>query len=247
MHILLAEDDETSARFVRDALTGECHRVHVVFDGQTALAACLEATDGAAFDLAVLDRTMPGRDGLSVAMALREAGASIPILFLTALGDVEDRVEGLLAGGDDYLVKPFDKAELIARVTALGRRARSPDIPLKLVVHDLELDLLARKAYRAGEPIELKVKEFTLLEFLMRHAGQMVTKTMLLEKVWNFHFDPQTSVVETHVSRLRAKVDRPFGEHLIRTTRNAGYMIAPPQPAGAPALTRPRDGPPHAF
>ena len=225
MEILLAEDDAKTAAYVGSGLTGDGHRVEVVTNGLDALAAARRTT----FDLFILDRMMPGLDGLSVMSTLREEGVRQPVLFLTAMGDVEDRVAGLSAGGDDYLVKPFHISELLARVSALGRRQRAVEDVTRLVVHDLELDLLSRTATRAGVTIELQTKEFNLLEFLMRNAGQTVTRKMILEGVWHYDFDPKTSVVETHMSRLRSKIDKPFGEPLIHTTRNAGYSLHGPQ------------------
>ena len=225
MKILVAEDDKASAEFLKRGLTQEGHSVDVVSDGRDALSYCLYS----ACDLVILDRMLPGMDGLSVLKSLRAAGRTTPVLFLTSMGDVEDRVEGLMAGGDDYLVKPFHFSELLARVTSLARRPPTGETKTKLVVHDLELDLLAHSATRAGQPIDLMAKEYALLEVLMRNAGRIVTKTMLLEQVWDFNFDPKTTVVETHVSRLRAKVDKPFDVPLIHTTRNSGYSLHAPR------------------
>jgi two-component system OmpR family response regulator len=180
------------------------------------------------FDLLIVDRMLPGLDGLNLVKSLRAAGHHTPVLFLTALGGVEDRVSGLNAGGDDYLVKPFAFSELIARVAALGRRPRTTAAETLLHVLDLELDLLSRTVRRRGELIELQPREFRLLEYLMRHAGQVVTRTMLLEHVWDIHFDPRTNIVETHISRLRSKVDKGFGVELIRTVRGAGYCVRSP-------------------
>lgn len=225
MKILVAEDDKASAEFLKRGLTQEGHSVDVVGDGRDALSFCLYS----ACDLVILDRMLPGMDGLSVLKSLRAAGRTTPVLFLTSMGDVEDRVEGLMAGGDDYLVKPFHFSELLARVTSLARRPPTGEVKTRLVVHDLELDLLAHTATRAGQPIDLMAKEYALLEVLMRNAGRIVTKTMLLEQVWDFNFDPKTTVVETHVSRLRAKVDKPFDVPLIHTTRNSGYSLHAPR------------------
>lgn len=225
MKILVAEDDSISAEFIRKSLSEAGHSVERVADGRDALSFCLYNN----CDLIVLDRMMPGMDGLSVVKALRAAGKKTPVLFLTAMGDIDDRVEGLTAGADDYLVKPFHASELLARAAALGRRPQTSAETTRLVVHDLELDLLAREATRAGIRIELQAKEFALLEALMRNAGRIVTRTMLLEQVWDFNFDPKTSVVETHMSRLRAKIDKPFATALIHTTRNAGYAIHAPR------------------
>ncbi|MFV0336028.1 MAG: response regulator transcription factor [Tropicimonas sp.] len=225
MKILVAEDDPTSAEFIARGLREAGHSVESVADGRDALAWLLYNP----CDLVVLDRMMPGMDGLSVVRSLRAAGRRMPVIFLTAMGDVEDRVEGLRAGADDYLVKPFHFSELTARIEALARRPATPEAATKLKVHDLELDLLTRSATRGGVTIELLAKEFALLEALMRNAGRIVTRTMLLEQVWDFSFDPKTSVVETHMSRLRAKVDKPFEAPLIHTTRNSGYSIHAPR------------------
>lgn len=225
MKILVAEDDLQSSEFIRKGLTQEGHQVECLTDGRDVLSACLYTP----YDMLVLDRMMPGMDGLTVLKTLRAADRHVPVLFLTAMGDVDDRVEGLLAGGDDYLVKPFHFSELVARVTSLARRPQQNGAATRLSVHDLELDLLERTATRAGTSIDLQAKEFALLEILMRNAGRIVTKTMLLERVWDFNFDPKTTVVETHMSRLRAKVDKPFDVPLIHTTRNSGYSMHAPR------------------
>ena len=225
MKLVVAEDDRTSSDFIRKGLAQQGHSVESVFDGRDALTFCLYNN----CDVLVLDRMMPGMDGLSVAKALRASGRTMPILFLTSMGDVEDRVEGLMAGGDDYLVKPFHFSELMARLTVLARRPQAAEVSTRLSVHDLELDLMAHTATRAGTRIELQAKEFAILALLMRNAGRIVTKTMLLEQVWDFNFDPQTTVVETHMSRLRTKVDKPFEVALIHTTRNTGYSIHAPR------------------
>jgi two-component system OmpR family response regulator len=223
--ILVAEDDAQSADFLKRGLSQEGHSVDVVSDGRDALSFCLYNN----CDLMVLDRMLAGMDGLTVLKTLRAAGRQVPVLFLTSMGDVEDRVEGLMAGGDDYLVKPFHFSELLARATSIARRPPAGEMRTSLVVHDLELDLLAHSARRAGLPIDLQAKEFALLETLMRNAGRVVTKTMLLEQVWDFNFDPKTTVVETHVSRLRAKIDKPFDVPLIHTMRNSGYSLHAPR------------------
>lgn len=225
MKILVAEDDLKSAEFLRKGLSQEGHSVECVTDGRDALSYCLYNP----CDLLVLDRMMPGIDGLTVLKSLRAAGRKMPVIFLTSMGDVDDRVEGLLAGGDDYLVKPFHFSELLARLTVLGRRPQVVPQSTTLSVHDLELDLLTRTATRAGSNIELQAKEFALLEILMRNSGRIVTKTMLLEQVWDFNFDPRTTVVETHMSRLRSKIDKPFEVPLIHTTRSAGYSLHAPR------------------
>jgi len=223
--VVVAEDDRTSSEFICKGLTQQGHSVECVFDGRDAMTYCLYNM----CDVLVLDRMMPGMDGLSVAKGLRAAGRSMPILFLTSMGDVDDRVEGLMGGGDDYLVKPFHFSELLARITVLARRPQTTEVTTRLSVHDLELDLMSHSATRAGTNIDLQAKEFAILALLMRNAGRIVTKTMLLEQVWDFNFDPQTTVVETHMSRLRTKVDKPFDVALIHTTRNTGYSIHAPR------------------
>lgn len=225
MKILLAEDDAETAEFIRRGLTGEGHSVEHLKDGRDALAWLLYHQ----CDVVILDRMMPGMDGLSLVKALRASGCETPVLFLTAMGDVEERVEGLKAGADDYLVKPFHFSELTARVTALARRPAASAEETRLCVYDLELDLLGRSVKRAGGAITLQPREFSLLEVLMRNPGRVITRAMLLERVWNFSFDPKTSVVETHMSRLRAKVDKPFDVQLIHTIRNSGYVIHAPR------------------
>jgi len=221
MKILVADDDKRTAAFIQKGLTEHGHTVDCVHDGRDALSYCLYNN----YDLVVLDRMMPGMDGLAVLKALRATNSEIPVIFLTAMADVDDRVEGLMAGGDDYLVKPFHFSELLARITALARRPSGFDEKTTLKVHDLELNLLTRTAKRGESSIDLQAKEFALLEILMRNEGRVVTKTMLLEQVWDFNFDPRTTVVETHISRLRAKVDKPFDVPLIHTTRNSGYSL----------------------
>jgi two-component system OmpR family response regulator len=225
MKILLAEDDSKLADYIASGLEEHGHSVDHVSDGRDALGYCLYN----ACDLAILDRMMPGMDGLSLLRALRAARKDVPVLFLTAMGDVEDRVEGLSAGADDYLVKPFHFSELLARIAALTRRRKDTEDVPHLTVHDLTLDLLSRTATRQGQTIDLLAKEFTLLEVLMRNAGRVVTRTMLLERVWNFNFEPNTTVVETHISRLRAKIDKPFDTPLIHTVRNTGYTMHGPR------------------
>jgi two-component system OmpR family response regulator len=225
MKILLAEDDLKVAEFVVAGLEQSGHSVDHVTDGRDALSYCLYND----CDVAVLDRMMPGMDGLSVLKAMRAGGSKLPVLMLTALGDVENRVAGLQAGADDYLAKPFHFSELLARIVSLTRRQSETAEAPTLRVHDLTLDLLTRTAERQGKVIELQAKEFALLEVLMRNAGRVVTRTMLLERVWNFNFDPNTTVVETHVSRLRSKIDKPFDVPLIHTMRNTGYSMHGPR------------------
>lgn len=228
MRILIIEDDPETSRFVRKGLEEAGHVVDHAGDGRQGLLLGLDAEH----DVVVVDRMLPGLDGLSIVRSLRAANRSTPVLVLSALGEVDHRVEGLRAGGDDYLVKPFALAELSARLEALVRRrgtGADPEAPItRLAVADLEMDLLARTVKRGGCAIELKPREFRLLEYLMRHAGQVVTRTMLLEAVWDYHFDPQTNVIDVHVSRLRRKIDRDFPAALIHTVRGAGYVIRTP-------------------
>jgi two-component system OmpR family response regulator len=221
MKILLVEDDEDTASYVLQGLQEAGHSVALARDGRDGLFRAA----GEEWELLIVDRMLPGLDGLGMARTLRAAGVDTPLLFLTTLGGVGDRVEGLNAGGDDYLVKPFAFSELAARVAALGRRPRHAVIETTLKVADLELDLLTRAVRRANADIELQPREFRLLEYLMRHADQIVTRTMLLENVWDVHFDPHTNVVEAHVSRLRAKIDRGHPHPLINTVRGSGYCL----------------------
>ena len=225
MKILLAEDDMKMAAYLLAGLTESGHNVDHVTDGRQALSYCLYHD----CDLAILDRMMPEMDGLSVLKALRASKKHLPVLFLTAMGQVDERVEGLAAGGDDYLTKPFHFSELLARIDAIMRRGQAGTETRVLRVHDLELDLMARTATRQGQLIELHAKEFAILEALMRNKGRVVTRTMLLERVWNFNFEPNTTVVETHMSRLRVKIDKPFDTALIHTIRNSGYSIHGPR------------------
>ncbi len=221
MKLLLVEDDATTAAYVARGLREEGHIVDHLTDGREAL---VQAMSGG-YDALIVDRMLPGLDGLSLVRALRSAKVTAPAIFLTAMGGVDDRIEGLRAGGDDYLVKPFAFGELSARIDVLGRRAAQPVVETVLKAGDLRMDLIARKVTRGGETIDLLPREFALLEHLLRRKGRVQTRTMLLESVWDLNFDPQTNVVETHVSRLRAKVDKPFGRELIRTVRGAGYKI----------------------
>jgi two-component system OmpR family response regulator len=222
MKILLIEDDMDTSRFVAGGLREHGHVVDASADGRDGLFLALEA----GYDVIVMDRMLPRIDGLAIVKTVRAAGIKAPVLILTTLGGVNDRVEGLEAGADDYLVKPFAFAELLARVNALARRLPMAAEETLLRVGDLEMNRLKRTVTRAGRRIELQSQEFKLLEFLMRNAGQIVTRTMLLENVWEFNFDPRTSVVETHISRLRAKVDRDFDRELIRTVRGSGYCLS---------------------
>ena len=224
MKILLIEDDGENAEYVANGLREEGHLVAQAASGPEGLI----CATGDSFDLLIVDRMIPGLDGLNLVRSLRAAGHHTPVLFLTALGGIEDRVSGLNAGGDDYLIKPFAFSELVARVAALGRRPRTTAAETRLQVLDLELDLLSRTVRRRGKLIELQPRDFRLLEYLMRHAGQVVTRTMLLEHVWDIHFDPRTNVVETHISRLRTKIDKGFEAGLIHTVRGAGYCVREP-------------------
>lgn len=222
MRILVVEDDKDVAGFVVKGLRESGHVVEHADNGRDGLF--LAASEP--FDAIILDRMLPGGiDGLRILETLRSQRNTVPVLFLSALGQVDDRVLGLKAGGDDYLTKPFAFAELLARVEALTRRGKGEGPATKLIVGDLEMDLLSRSVRRSGQKIDLQPREFLLLEYLMRHAGQVVTRTMLLEGVWDYHFDPQTNVIDVHVSRLRQKVDKPFPMPLIHTVRNAGYML----------------------
>ncbi|KAA5805162.1 response regulator transcription factor [Alkalicaulis satelles] len=223
MRVLIVEDDREVARNIAKMLRECGHVADTAHDGEDGLEL---ARDGA-FDVLIVDRMMPRRDGLSMIAALREEGDKTPVLILSALGEVDDRVEGLKAGGDDYLVKPYAPSELIARVDALARRRNPEAVKTRLEVGDLEMDLLARTVKRGGEAILLQPREFRLLEFLMRNAGQVVTRTMLLEKVWDYHFDPQTNVIDVHISRLRAKIDKPYDTAMLHTVRGAGYRLQP--------------------
>jgi len=223
MRILIIEDDDNTASYLLKGLTESGHTVDRSADGKDGLFMALEDD----YDLIIVDRMLPVLDGLSLIRSLRAANRKMPALILSALGEVDDRVEGLQAGGDDYLVKPFAFAELLARIEALTRRsdAQSPETMLR--VGDLEVNLLSRTVRRAGQPIELQPREFRLLEYLMRHADQVVTRTMLLENVWDYHFDPQTNVIDVHISRLRTKIDKGFEQPLLHTVRGAGYRLSP--------------------
>src|SRR3954463_4976287 len=221
MRILVIEDDVEAQRYLVQGLKESGHVVDEAGDGETGLNLALSRS----YDVAVIDRMLPGLDGLRVVAEMREHGNITPVLFLSALSEVDDRVKGLKAGGDDYLTKPYAFVELLARIDALVRRRAPAGVRTRLDVGDLELDLLSRAAKRSGTDIELQPREFRLLEYLMRHAGQVVTRTMLLESVWEYHFDPQTNVIDVHISRLRAKIDKGFEAPLLHTVRGAGYMI----------------------
>jgi len=223
MRVLLIEDDPHTAAFIAKGLREDGHTVEHAGDGKQGLFLATTET----FDAVVLDRMLPGLDGLVLLQTLRGAGNRTPLLLLTALGEVDHRVEGLRAGADDYLVKPFAYSELSARLDSIVRRQReeAQREPTRLSVGDLELDLLGRDARRAGKRIELQPREFRLLEYLMRQAGRVVTRTMLLEAVWDYHFDPQTNVIDVHISRLRQKIDHGFERPLLHTVRGAGYRL----------------------
>ena len=223
MRILIVEDDREAAEAMERGLAEAGFACVRAADGVEGL----DAARADAFDVMIVDRMMPRMDGVALVENLRREGNATPVLFLSALGEVGDRVTGLQAGGDDYLVKPYAFAELIARVEALARRRETGSVQTLLRVGDLEMDLIARAVRRQGKDIDLQPREFQLLEFLMRHAGQSVTRTMLLEKVWEYHFDPQTNVIDVHVSRLRSKIDKGFDRAMLQTVRGAGYRLDP--------------------
>jgi two-component system OmpR family response regulator len=225
MKILLIEDDQPTAAYVEKGLRQAGHEVDRSDNGHEGLVLATTVT----YDAAVIDRMLPALDGLALVKSMRGAGVRTPVLVLTARGGIESRVEGLEAGADDYLGKPFAFSELLARLHALARRPPlASGEASALQVHDLVMDVVARKVWRGNQPIELHSREFKLLEVLMRNRGRLMTRTMLLERVWDFRFDPKSSIVETHVSRLRAKIDRPFDVPLIRTERGMGYILDAP-------------------
>lgn len=224
MKLLVVEDDRETGSYLRKALSEAGHTVDVAESGREGLFLAA----GEAYDVIVLDRMLPQIEGMTVLRTLRASGVRTPVLLLTALGGIDDRVEGLEAGADDYLVKPFAMAELLARLNALARRPPTQETPTALQVADLKLNRLTRSVTRGGARVELQPREFQLLEYLMRNAGRVVTRTMLLESVWDFHFDPRTNIVETHMSRLRAKIDRGRANELIHTVRGAGYCLREP-------------------
>lgn len=224
MRVLVIEDDADTAAYISKGLRESGHVMDHAKDGKEGLFMAVEQR----YDVVVVDRMLPLLDGLTIVQTLRSSGNKTPVLILSALGEIDDRVRGLRAGGDDYLVKPFAFSELLARLEALVRRARAETPETTLRVGDLEMDLLARVVKRAGQTIDLQPREFRLLEYLMRHQGQVVTRTMLLENVWDYHFDPQTNVIDVHVSRLRRKIDRAFEQSLLHTVRGAGYMLREP-------------------
>jgi two-component system OmpR family response regulator len=221
MRVLVIEDDRETAQFLQKSLKESGHSADLAGDGETGL---VMAKDGG-YDILVVDRMLPRLDGLTVVKELRNHGSRTPVLILSALGDVDDRVKGLRAGGDDYLTKPYAYSEFLARIEALARRAVPEEQETRYAVGDLVLDRLSHRVTRSGEPITLQPREYRLLEYLMKHAGQVVTRTMLLENVWDYHFDPQTNVIDVHVSRLRSKIDKGFDKPLLHTIRGAGYMV----------------------
>jgi two-component system OmpR family response regulator len=232
MHVLIIEDDRDAAGYMAKGLKESGHNVDVVHNGKEGLLLAA----GADYDVLVVDRMLPELDGLNLVKTLRATGNQTPVLFVSALGEVDDRVKGLRSGGDDYLAKPYAFSELLARMESLGRRRAAGPAPAGgpetvLRYHDLMLDLLSRRVERGGKPIDLQPREFKLLEVLMRHAGQVMTRTMLLEKVWDYRFDPQTNVIDVHISRLRQKIDRGFTHPLIHTIRGAGYSLRAPDKA----------------
>ena len=221
MRILVIEDDRDAASWLLRGLMESGHVADHAANGEDGLAMALEGIH----DILIVDRMLPKLDGLSIVRTLRAKGVTTPVLILSALSDVDERVKGLRAGGDDYLAKPYSFSELLARVEGLGRRSASGPQETKLKACDLEIDLLTRAVTRSGQNIPLQPREFKLLEYLMRNAGHIVTRTMLLENVWDYHFDPQTNVIDVHVSRLRSKIDKGFSRPLLQTVRGAGYMI----------------------
>ena len=222
MKVLLVEDNEQVANFVKKGMVEAGHAVDHAADGRDGMFRAA----GGAYDAIIMDRMLPGGiDGLGIIGALRQSGSKTPVLILSALSDVDERIRGLKSGADDYLVKPFAFGELLARLDALLRRSQESQIATTLSLADLRMDVLSRKVTRGGKAVNLQPREFKLLEYLLRHAGQVVTRTMLLENVWNFHFDPQTNVIDVHVSKLRQKIDAGAQQPLLRTVRNAGYML----------------------
>lgn len=221
MRVLVIEDDRETAQFLQKSLKESGHATDLAGDGESGLS----LAETAPYDVLIIDRMLPKLDGLSVVKTLRQSGNRTPVLILSALGEVDDRVKGLRAGGDDYLTKPYAYTELLARIEALSRRALPEEQETRYIVGDLILDRLSHRVTRGGEPIILQPREYRLLEYLMKNAGQVVTRTMLLENVWDYHFDPQTNVIDVHVSRLRSKIDKNFEKPLLHTIRGAGYMV----------------------
>ncbi|HWB45691.1 MAG TPA: response regulator transcription factor [Hyphomicrobiaceae bacterium] len=221
MRVLVIEDDRETAQFLQRSLRESGHAADLASDGESGLSMARHGR----YDIIIVDRMLPRLDGLSVVQELRGSGMRTPVLILSALGEVDDRVKGLRAGGDDYLTKPYAYTELLARIEALARRPAPEEQETRYTVGDLVLDRLSHKVTRAGEPVLLQPREYRLLEYLMKHAGQVVTRTMLLENVWDYHFDPQTNVIDVHISRLRSKIDKGFAKPLLHTVRGAGYMV----------------------
>ena len=221
MRILLVEDDKQTALFISKGLKQEGFAVDQAFDGENGLHLALTEP----YDAAVIDIMLPKLDGLALIDAMRHSRVHTPVIVLSAMSSVDDRIKGLQAGGDDYMVKPFAFSELVVRIQALIRRASRADGPTTLAVGNLVMDLVRRKVFRRNIPVDLQPKEFALLEFLMRNAGRVVSKTMIMEHVWDYNFDPRTTVVEARVCRLRDKIDRPFGNDLIHTIRGVGYVL----------------------
>ncbi|HRD77965.1 MAG TPA: response regulator transcription factor [Hyphomicrobiaceae bacterium] len=221
MRILVIEDDRDIAHYLQKSLREAGHSTDLAADGETGAQLASAGT----YDVLIVDRMLPRRDGLAVIEDLRRQGNRTPVLVLSTLNSVDDKVKGLKAGGDDYLAKPYDTQELLARIEALARRVAGDDGRTRYVVGDLVLDRLSHKVTRGGTSIVLQPREFRLLEFLMKHAGQVVTRTMLLEGVWDYHFDPQTNVIDVHISRLRAKIDKEFDRPLLHTVRGTGYVV----------------------
>jgi two-component system OmpR family response regulator len=225
MKLLVIEDDQVASDYLCKALRESGHVVDALADGMQGL----QRATGEGYDVLIVDRMLPSLDGLTLIETLRKTGKQTPILIVSALGDVDERVRGLRSGGDDYLVKPYAFAELLARVEVLASRSQGGSEPTSLQLADLELDLLTRTVRRAGRKIELQQREYQILEYLMRNKNQVVTRTMLLEAVWDFHFDPQTNVIDVHISRLRQKIDKGFDTPLIQTVRGAGYSLRAPE------------------
>jgi two-component system OmpR family response regulator len=224
MRILVIEDDEEAAAYMVKGLKESGYVVDHAADGKAGMVQAI----GGGYDALIVDRMLPGLDGLSIIQAVRATGSKTPALILSALGAVDDRVKGLKAGGDDYLTKPYAFSELLARVEVLLRRGTGSSVEVKLRVGDLDMDLLARTVERGGQEVDLQPREFLLLEYLMRNAGHVVTRTMLLEHVWDYHFDPQTNVIDVHISRLRQKIDKGFAKPLLHTIRGSGYCLKAP-------------------
>ena len=221
MRILVIEDDSTVSQYIFSGLQSSGHDVTIANEGLKGLSVASKET----FDAMVVDRMLPGMDGLTLIETIRKAGNSTPVLILSALSDVDDKVQGLKAGGDDYLTKPFAFLELLARIEALVRRSSIQEDTTSLQVDDLYIDLISRKVLRQDLEVKLKPREFQLLEYMMRNKGQIVTRAMLLQAVWNYHFDPQTNVIDVHISRLRQKIDKDFSVSLIHTVRGVGYVL----------------------